>query len=57
MPALEFEIVRILRKRAVAQGVGFSQMEVAVDYRREHAWADRIAANPQATHLAVELLH
>ena len=57
MPALEFEIVRILRKRAVAQRVGFSPMEVAVDDRREHAWADRIAANPQATHLAVELLH
>lgn len=42
---------------AERQALGLSQMEVAVDDRREHAWADRIATDPKATHLAVELLH
>lgn len=42
---------------AERQALGLSQMELAIDDRREHAWADRIAMDPQATHLAVELLH
>ena len=41
---------------AERQALGLSQMEVAVEDRREHAWADRIAADPEATRLAVGLL-
>ncbi len=42
---------------AERQALGLSQVEVTVEDRREHAWADRIASDPEATHLAVELLH
>jgi hypothetical protein len=42
---------------AERQALGLSQMEVAINDRRDHTWADRIAADPKATELAVELLH
>jgi len=38
--------------------LGLTQVEIAIEDRREHhAWADRIAADPKAVHLAIELLN
>lgn len=38
--------------------LGLSQVEIAIDDRRDHhAWANRIASDPKAVHLAVELLN
>jgi hypothetical protein len=42
---------------AERQALGLSQMEVVVDDRRlDRAFADRLVSDPQAVHLAVELL-
>ena len=38
--------------------LGLSQVEIAIEDRRDHrVWADRIASDPKAVHLAVELLN
>ena len=51
--------VQILPSLITAEraALGLSQVDVMIEDRRDQIWADRIASDPKAVHLAVELLN